>query len=361
LKASFGLADRKIGFWRLRIKIHMQTNEIQSKEKTKWGKFIIENNGSFLQSWEWAEFRAVQNNKIYRFAVIEEEKWVAACFCYKSNLKFGQSIFNVPRGPIFSISLSKEKQAQALKMIIDHINQIVKSEKVMSLQIDIESNDSGFCKIFDEQGFVKMNDDNQPRHTLILNLEQEKEALLKNMHQKTRYNINLAKKKGVEIIVDNNRFKEFHELMKKTNARHEISTFADHYFEKILAIPFVKLYLAKYDNKVIAANIMVFYNGTATYLFGASDYEYRKIMAPHLLQWSAICNAKEQGLKKYDFWGAAPQDASGRETNWGGFTRFKRGFLLDAKLTEYLGTYEKQYLPVKLGIYRFAQKIFKKK
>jgi len=191
---------------------------------------------------------------------------------------------------------------------------------------------------------------------LLLHLGAGEEEILSQMHQKTRYNINLAQKKGVEIAIDNCAVKDFLQLLKKTEKRQQISMFSEKYFTNILQIPFVKLYTAKYQGHIIAANIMVFFGGVATYLFGASDYEYRAMMAPYLLQWQAIKDAKAQNCRQYDFWGAAPGNATGRETNWAGFTRFKMGFSPGAQLTEYLGTYEKAYSPIALGIYRFLQK-----
>ncbi len=68
-------------------------------------------------------------------------------------------------------------------------------------------------------------------------------------------------------------------------------------FETIPA-EILKLYMAEYENKIIAANIVIHYGNTATYLHGASDNEYRNVMAPYLLQWQAILDAKKAGLNK---------------------------------------------------------------
>ena len=264
-----------------------------------------------------------------------------------------------PRGPVVNDNC-KMADDKLMALIMEKIDLVAKQEQVMNFQLDPYSNDADWERIFDEQGFEKSERDIQPRHTLLLDVRAGEEELLAQMNQKTRYNIGLARKKGVEIEVDNGAYKGFYELLKKTEVRQKIKFFQADYFKEILKVPFVKLCLAKYQGKVIAANIMIFWNDTATYLFGASDYEYRNVMAPHLLQWQAIKDAKKEGLWFYDFWGAAPPESKGREQNWAGFTKFKMGFSPEAEITEYIGTYEKKYQPVKLGLYRFLQYRFKK-
>jgi len=314
-----------------------------------------------VQSWEWSDFYATQKDKVWRLIVEDSEKWLATIFLFRSKLKLGQSILYAPRGPVISDKFENEK-ARIMELIMRTVDELAARNGALHFQVDPYSSDKSWCALFDRLGFVKSEGDSQPRHTLILDIREEEEKLLAQMHQKTRYNINLAAKKGVEIIVDNAAYKEFHELLKKTVDRQGITLYAENYFKNILSVPFVKLYLAKYQGQVVAANIMVFWNHIATYLFGASDYEYRQVMAPHLLQWRAMKDAKDAGMWFYDFWGATSrQGGAGREENWFGFTKFKMGFSPEAEIIEYLGTYEKIYSPVKLGLYRFLQQRFKRK
>jgi len=340
----------------------MKLIKVEEQQKDQYNQFVADNEtGSFLQSWEWGEFRSTLNNKVFRLAVTADNgEWLAASFLYKQSMKLGQSVLICPKGPLLKTDLNKDEKMKILECLFDEINSILKREKILGVQVEPNTNDKEWLEYFEEFKFEKTENDLQPRHTLILDIRQDKEDILKQMHQKTRYNIRLAKKKEVTVEVDNSKFKEFWDLLKKTEERQKISMFSEHYFKNILKLPFVKLYIARYEGKVIAANIMVFWNHMATYLFGSSDYEYRKIMAPHLLQWQAIKDSKENDGWFYDFWGAAPRDASGREGNWGGFTRFKMGFSPEAELTEYLGTYEKLNYPVRTGVYRFLQKRFKK-
>lgn len=344
----------------------MLFREAVEDEKEKWNEFIRrEEGGSFLQSWEWTDFMATQKKKIWRLVVEEKNEWLSLFFIFKSKLKLGVGILYGPRGPVISEKLkvnsefNSGQKSKIFQEFVESIDAIAEREEAMWFQVDPMFSGEEWRWIFNDLGFVKSEHDIQPRHTLILDIRKSEEELLGQMHQKTRYNISVARKHQVEIAADNSLFKEFYELLKNTEARQKIKLFDANYFKNILQVPFVKLYAAKRNGRIIAANIMVFWNDTATYLFGASDYNERQAMAPHLLQWQAIKDAKDAGMWFYDFWGAAPRNARGREENWAGFTRFKMGFSPNAEITEYAGTYEKIYQPVKAGLYRFLQKFYR--
>jgi len=96
------------------------------------------------------------------------------------------------------------------------------------------------------------------------------------------------------------------------------------------------MFIAELGGKIIAANMVVFFGDTVTYVHGASSNQYRNIMAPHVLQWRQIQAAKKEGYKYYDFWGVAPE---GQEKHhWAGITRFKKSF--GGKGVSYLGAYD---------------------
>ncbi len=119
----------------------------------------------------------------------------------------------------------------------------------------------------------------------------------------------------------------------------------------MLEIPGVELFLADFKNKIIAANIVVFWEKTAIYLHGASDYEQRNLMAPHLLQWEQIKEAKKRGCIEYDFWGID-------EKKWPGVTRFKKGF--GGREVEYPGAFDLIFQPVWYKIYKIGRTLLTK-
>ncbi len=334
----------------------MILREATIKDKKRWDSFLeTAEGGSFVQSWDWGEFMKTQKDKTWRYFIEERGEIVAVMFLFLSKLKLGQPLLYSPKGPVISSEVDRQ---EAWNLFVSAVDQLAEEEGVLTFQLDPETNDKEWCLLYDKAGFLKSKIDIQPRHTLILDIRKDLDMLMAQMHQKTRYNIRLAEKKMIKVSVNNNKSKELIDLLKKTEERQRIQLFGAGYFEKLLQCPLVNLYLAEYAGKVVATNIVIFWNRTAIYLFGASDYEARALMAPYLLQWQSIKDAKEKGMWFYDFWGAAPEKAKGQEQGWAGFTRFKKGFSPNAEITEYLGAYEKNYQPVKLGLYRFLRKMY---
>jgi lipid II:glycine glycyltransferase (peptidoglycan interpeptide bridge formation enzyme) len=219
--------------------------------------------------------------------------------------------------------------------------------------------------------------DMQPREILVMDIAKSEEELLTDMKSKTRYNIKLAEKKGVKITSSWNMehetwnkkyINEFVRLIKLTEKRKSIKFHSANYYQKMLEmIPgdILKLYVAEYNGKIIAANLVIFFGDTATYLHGATDNEYRNVMAPYLLQWQAIEDAKKAGFTRYDFGGICSGPTaldrndlqrSDRYNSWSGITKFKLGFAPETEPTRFLGSFDLVVNAPKYFIYRlFSQ------
>lgn len=154
------------------------------------------------------------------------------------------------------------------------------------------------------------------------------------MKQKGRYNIRLAEKKDIEITKTdpknkdelNQNLDDFYDLLKQTTERDKFNAHEKNYYKKMLENlkENSALYLAKKGEKTVAGIIITFFKDTAIYYYGASSNEDRNLMAPYLLQWHAIKQAKKQGYKYYDFFGIAPEDSKNHA--WAGVTQFKKKF-----------------------------------
>lgn len=314
----------------------MKTKEIQNKEE--WNDFVKKNHGSFLQSWEWGQFQYAYGREPKYLAVEDEGNIIAGGLLIKYSLPAWRNYYFSPYGPV-----------KHHELLLDYVRERAVKEKNIFWRYENAEIPDG----------IKV-EDIHPRHSLILEIGgKTQEELLAGMKPKTRYNIRLAEKKGVKIKISANisDIDAFYQLSRKTAERQHIAIHPERYYQTMMhslgSAGLLKLYLAEYQGKVIAANLVVFFHDTVTYLHGGTSHEHREAMSPHLLQWQAILDAKIAGYKHYDFFGIA--DTDDPEHPWAGITRFKKGF--NGTIKKYPGTYEIPLNNLWYNAYRTVKKI----
>lgn len=179
----------------------------------------------------------------------------------------------------------------------------------------------------------KANTDILPSNTIFMDLRLDENYLLANMKSKTRYNINLSMRKGVQIrSLGIEHLDIWYELYRQTAQRNNFFLHDINYFRIVLSARAndtqspaqVYLLVAEVEGKPLAAMFLVVSGNRGTYLYGASATENRNYMATYALQWRAMQVAKEKGCTEYDFFGIAPQADESHPMY--GLYRFKSGF-----------------------------------
>jgi len=214
-----------------------------------------------------------------------------------------------------------------------------------------------------------------PEHTIMVSLEGDEEEILKQMKQKGRYNIKVAQKHGVKVRKSDDAG-EFFKLFQETTARDGFQGHSQEYYQAMLDSlgDHAVLYLAEYEGEVIAGIVVTFYKDTAIYYFGASSDKHRRVMAPYLLQWEAMKEARERGCRWYDLFGVAPlvvrkqkseirsdgvslarDEIVGAKHPWAGITKFKEKF--GGKRFSYVSAREKMRRPFWYWVMRVVKKL----
>jgi lipid II:glycine glycyltransferase (peptidoglycan interpeptide bridge formation enzyme) len=185
-------------------------------------------------------------------------------------------------------------------------------------------------------GFTPEEHTIQPRRTIVIDLLPTEEQILASMKQKTRYNIRLAQRHGVQVHPSTN-LDGFYRMMQTTAQRDGFALHSAEYYCRAYEIfgpqGQVVLLEAILDQKPLAYLMAFLLHERAWYFYGASDDEMRNLMPTYLLQWEAMRWAKAKGAKLYDLWGIPDEDEDVLEEQftqrsdslWGVY-RFKRGF-----------------------------------
>ncbi|TSC56065.1 MAG: methicillin resistance protein [Parcubacteria group bacterium Gr01-1014_18] len=345
----------------------------QKSEQAQFDDFIERNalDGGLLQGWLWGDFKGRFGAKVLRVGVSDESgRIVMAATLLKQKFARFWSILYSPRGPVFALDYLNDDAGKKtiLDFFLSEIATWSREEKILFTRLEPSWTSIYFPRDYLAAfGFLRSPRAIQPTHSLVLDIRQPLDSLLYGAKQKTRYNINLANKKGIIVrhtssVLD---LEVFLRLMKKTSARHNFKNHDEPYFREMFGIfaPWGKIYfvIASHQGVDIAANCMLVFGNTAYYLYGASDYEYRQLMAPYLVHWTCMTLAKEWGLYYYDWWGISGNEPSGdgagdlREKDWEGFSRLKRSFAPIAPITEYVGCWELPYRPTWYKILRLLR------
>jgi lipid II:glycine glycyltransferase (peptidoglycan interpeptide bridge formation enzyme) len=254
----------------------------------------------------WADVQRANKREVWTF---EDKRYLAVVI--KHTLPFGLCWLEVPRGPLFQDDL-------AFAEVMKQIEELGKKQKAIFVRFSSYQELSG-------AGFVPTKFDHHPSTSLVIDLGQTEDEILAQMKPKGRYNIRLAEKREVKVEVSED-LDTFYNLLSGTGNRDGFHIHPKEYYEAMLKTlgASAQLLLARYEDRVVAGGLFVYLDEWGIYYYGASDHRYRNVMAPYLVQWMAIKEAKKRGCRYYDFLGIAPDGAVNHA--WGGVTEFKKKF-----------------------------------
>lgn len=287
-------------------------------------------NSSIFQSTLWADFSNNFFKRQYYFIEIRDEndyiKLISLILKY--DLPFKNNYLYCPCGPIFWSSHNTQNE-ELMDIFLKEVEKIsIQNNSIffrMDPQIDLQKihnanileNWNYFYNLFIQKNkFVISKEQKQPENTLSINLDLSEEELLKQMHPKGRYNIKVAEKNNIKIertiVSTEKEFDAFFDLMNQTTKRDGFFGHNKDYYKNLLDIisqedGSIYLYSAFHEDKIIATAITTFYGKKSIYYYGASSNENRNLMAPYILQWTMIKDAKKSGCKSYDFLGISPK------------------------------------------------------
>lgn len=307
----------------------------------------------FLQSSAWKAFQESEGKQV--FEVSETDFSFLAVL---EHAKIGDYLY-VPYGP----SLAEKAPKIALKHALTALKSLASSKNCFFVRIEPTAPfPADFLKSLGLSPSKELN----PARTWLLDLSPSKEELLSGMSQGTRTRHNQFPKKGLSVEVSKNPSDITHLIRLQHKLAHEkgINTFSDSYLKNELAQPFASLYLVRYtpvsenpqktsstSSKVISASLFFddLENKTRFYMQSATDSDYKKLPATVGLLTASIFDAKEKGLKFFDFWGIAPENAPPTHP-WVGFTAFKKSFGGFAR--DYSGTFDLALDKKKYALYK---------
>lgn len=340
---------------------------IKPEEKTLYNRFVASaHKGHILQSYEWGEIKGKGEWEPIRL-LIEDYKGnpQAAISLLKRQIPvLGKTIFYSPRGPV-----GDTNNWELMDFIFAEVKKLARKHQSIFLKIDpdIPVTDRHFAEYLKTRGFISSGQGDkfegiQPKFVFRLQLEDGEEALFERFQAKTRYNIRLAERKGVEIKEDclKEELPLFYDILKETTERDKFLVRSYEYFsdlwDYLAPAGYLKLFMAYYKDEPIAGTLAFLFGDKAWYIYGASSNRHRNVMPNYLLQWTMIKWALKNKCTLYDFRGVPGELA--QDNPLYGLYRFKKGF--SGEYTEFIGEFDLVFSPFYYQTWNILEPLYQK-
>ena len=343
------------------------------KDDAKWNSIIKGLPGAHtLQTSQWrqvkAQFGWESHPLLWRDASDEP---AAAALVLKRIIKIRGlalplSVMYTPRGPLLDWSNS-----DLVNRVISDLQDFAREQGAIFIKIDpdlpvgfgvpgeeeAEDHPTGEAvrnKLMNS-GWLFSDEQIQFRNTVVIDLDENEEDMLMRMKSKTRYNIRLAKRRGVTVrpggIED---IDLLYQMYAHTAVRDDFLIRSQSYYETVWTTFFnaglAEPLIAEVEGQPVGAVVIFRFAGRAWYIYGMSLDEHREKMFNYRLQWEAMLTSKEAGCHEYDMWGA-PDNFTEDDPLWGVY-RFKEGF--GGRVVRTLGAWD---YPVRPFLYRLYSRV----
>lgn len=347
-------------------------------DRATWDNLLMRSGSAgLLQSWGWGEFKRASGWSPTRLVLSASpsngnavEPLICAQLLVRSvpRLPIPVSVAYIPRGPIYFSD--DEGIARAFWQAV-HAEARKQGAIFLKVEPNVQMSDARpkgqVNSLMFRHGFRSAGR-LQPARTIVLDLDKSEDDLLKAMKPKTRYNLRLAGRRGVQVrrATTPSDLEAFYSLLTVTGERDEFGIHTLDYYKRLWEIfgpdgdDTLLILLADHPEEAqraegpVAALLAMRFGPEAIYMYGASANRGREHMPTYLLQWEAVRWAKGHDCCIYDFWGipdppsedAGEDEVSPINTRSGlrGVYWFKKGF--GGREIEYPGAYDYVYNPL---------------
>lgn len=318
---------------------------------------------NFLQSPAWQKMNELVGHKVLVDA--SDDAW---CLMIVKNAKRGRYL-EVPGGPL--VDWENEEQVQR---VFGRIYTVARREGCVFVRLRPQLRQSAEnTERLRALGARPAPMHLHAEHTVMIDLTESEEQLLKDMRKQTRYEVRRAEKLGMQVEWGNSAelFQEFHAVQTETAARQH---FVPPDLPTLLAEreafgQNARLYVARTaEGDAVAYGLVLIGGAEAEYFEAASTALNRKLPGAYALQWQVMRDLKALGVERYNLWGIAPlKNSSGRgqhatpdpQHRYAGVTTFKTGF--GGEIVEYVPAQDIVIKHIRYGINWLIEVVRKKK
>lgn len=255
------------------------------------------------------------------------------------------------RSIIWGGPLVRDGNIEVLDFILKEYDKVIKNQTIYT-QIRNLGNFSEQKDIFYQNGYKY-----EEHLNILINLNKNIEEIKKDFTSNRRYGIRRAEREGVHCYEEDSLelLKQCYLILEGVYSYAKLPIPDFNFFESLYLYSTkrtgLKIFVAKYENKIIGCMLALVYKDTVYDFYAGSYHNYYNKYPNDLIPWFVFLWAKKRGYKLFDFGGAGnPKEEYGvrdyKKQYGGEFVNF--------------GRFEKFHKPILMTIGKFGFKIWQK-
>ena len=322
-----------------------EVRDVRDATREEWDDWVQNSpgGGHVLQGYEWGEFKRKQGWKPLRLVLERDGEVVGSGqFLLYNTLPVPGYLMYCTKGPWLPW-----EGTEAVRAFFEGVEEVAVREGVHTVKIEPEvlEDRAELRSLFGKIGFRKARYDLNYSATVVMDLDAPEDELLDRMSGKskkgktTRYNINVANRKGVEVIEPG--LEDFEWAFDTLyswiqNLAETKEGFSNRrpraYFHEMMRRMYDagcgRFYFSRHEDDLLSGAFVFTFGKKFWFMHGASlpDREKRKLQGTYLLQWEIMRRARAEGMVYADMVGAPKREDRTKDNPYYGSYEFKRGF-----------------------------------
>jgi lipid II:glycine glycyltransferase (peptidoglycan interpeptide bridge formation enzyme) len=318
----------------------MEVRRAGPGDRTAWDSFVATRpEADPLQTWAWGEANATAGERPVRLLVTGEGGMVRGnAQILVRDAGFGRTVAYAPHGPLWERDAADADAV--LDTLLDGLREQAKAERAIVAKIDPRAvappGPGDIAERLIARGLRPARHDLQARTTRLVDLLDGGDELMATWDKDARNLVRRAAKEGVTTATDRDGNSEtiaaFHDLLEATSSRAGFrirsATFLETLARDLGASGGWYLTLATLGERPIAGAVALRTGDRAIYAYGASLREeaLKHAHGAYAALAGTMRGLAADGVRTFDLWGVVEPGDPDAETEWAGFSGFKRQF-----------------------------------
>jgi peptidoglycan pentaglycine glycine transferase (the first glycine) len=290
--------------------VHYQVRLSEEPQDPEWDAFVASlPHGHHVQTSLWGQMKSVLGYRAMRVIASADGRIVAgAQLLIRKVLPF-VSIAYVPKGPLFSAW-----DPSLVKIVIEELKRAAQTNRFLVIALQPANNDLEFEPFLADHGFRSSWLELAPTATILHDLTQDTQQILKQMKRQTRQNVRRSEREGMTTREGTEAdLPTFYQLHVTTSERQGFTPYPEEYFARMWQVfsehDAISLVLAEYKGTPVSALLLISFGNTVIPKTLGWSGEHGRRRPNDAVFWGAIQWAKTRGYQTFDMEGIDRQGA----------------------------------------------------